>query len=137
MPDEPSPNLSVAHGEFSPCLSERSRDILHSLTCERQTHYTDNNTRSSNDSLRCRAFTQQLGSHICASQGGQLPSRCNMTDRCNPHREQNENVTQGTQHTHYRSRSCVLASFACRSCPVPPGNRCENQNAQKVARKVH
>jgi len=36
-------------------LSERSRDILHSLTRERQTHDACNNTRSSNQPLKCRS----------------------------------------------------------------------------------
>src|ERR1700757_757459 len=119
MPDEPSPNLSVAHDEFSPCLSERSRDILHSLTRKRQTHDTDNNTRSSNDALKCHSFIEQSRSHVGSGKGGELPGRCNMTHGCNPHREQHENVAHRTEHTHDRGGTCILAHLTGHPNPVP------------------
>src|SRR5882724_13274443 len=136
MPDEPSPNLSVAHGEFSPCWSE-PHDILHCLTRERQTHDTDNNTYCSNEPLGSRSFTQQSRSHVGSSEGCELSGRCDVTYGCNPHGEQNENVAQWTEHTHYRGGTCVLAQFAHCCSSVPPRDRRKNQDAQNVAGEVH
>src|SRR5882724_3814076 len=136
MPDEPSPNLSVAHGEFSPCWSE-PRDILHCLTRERQTHDTDNNTYCSNDPLRCRSFTEQFRSHVRSSEGGELSGGCDVTYGCNPHGEQHENVAQWTEHTHHRGGTCVLAQLAHCCSSVPPRDRRENHDAQNVAGEVH
>src|SRR5260370_14556306 len=100
MPDEPSPNLSVAHGEFSPCWSE-PRDILHCLTRERQTHDTDNNTYCSNDPLRCRSVTQQVRSHVRSSQGCELTGGGKVAFPTNPDRVPNENLGHRPEHAHH------------------------------------
>src|SRR6185369_17002892 len=130
MPDEPSPNLSVAHGEFSPCWSE-PRDILHCLMRERQTHDADNNTYCSKDPLRCRSFTQQFRSHVRASKGCELSGRCDVTYRCNPHCEQNEDVAHWTQHADHGGGPGVLACLANCCGSVSPRDRREHQNAQE------
>src|SRR5882724_10982583 len=110
MPDEPSPNLSVAHGEFSPCWSE-PHDILHCLLRERQTHDADNNTYCSNDPLGCRTLTEQFRSHVGSREGRKLSGGCDVTYGCNPHREQNENVAQRAEHAHHCSGTRVLAQL--------------------------
>src|SRR5579862_4106022 len=136
MPDEPSPNLSVAHGEFSPCWSE-PRDILHCLTRERQTHDTDNNTYCSNDPLGCRSLTEQFRSHVRSGEGCELSCGRNVTYRSNPHGEQNENVAQRAEHTHYYGGPGVLARLAhCRGS-VSPRDRREHEDAQTIAGEIH
>src|SRR5712664_2319008 len=136
MPDEPSPNLSVAHGEFSPCWSE-PRDILHFLTRKRQTHDADNNTYSSNDPLRCRSFTEQFRSHVRSGKGCELSCRCNVTYGCNPHGEQNENVAQWAEHAHHHGGPGVLAYLAHCCDSVSPCDGREHQDPQAVAREIH